>query len=238
MANLTNEKREYYLEQTEQLYIMGVRTPSELLRNLPLKDFGTAKKYLEIVRRRIRNRYKNTKMYAKQLTRQLASLDLMEKNSWTDYLKTKTVMVQRGVDGHGKPVMVEEKVGQDEDTKVRILGNVLKIQERRAALLGMDAPKASMVMQLTQEMQSKQLGRPLTITELKETASVFNRINDELADHTIRKAAAAEVDGEKKPSALRTDLPAPLPDQQGTPVPQGNTDDADGQQVGGAGGPA
>lgn len=115
MANKGNLEREEILEKVEGFLMMGVRMPTEVMRQEKrIGDFQTAKRYIEISKRRLRNRYKNIERN-KILKRELRDLDFMEKKLWFVF---------------SSAANSNEKTG--------VINSIIKIKERRARLLGLD----------------------------------------------------------------------------------------------------
>ena len=118
MGDIPDEKKEEIVELVEELYIMGIERATEVVKNLARQDPAitidqrTAGRYIDIVRRRIRNRYKKIDMN-QVLKKELRDLNYMEKRLWQSF--------------HGEP---NERSG--------IINSILKVKERRAKLLGMD----------------------------------------------------------------------------------------------------
>ncbi|XOB41781.1 MAG: hypothetical protein ACKKMS_00055 [Candidatus Nealsonbacteria bacterium] len=118
MGDKTDLEKEKLLEDVEELFIMGITRPAQILR-VPaiagrIAEPETAKKYLDIIRRRLRNRYKQVER-DKILKKELRDLDFMERKLWLVYNST---------------TLANEKTG--------VMNSILKIKERRAKLLGFD----------------------------------------------------------------------------------------------------
>ena len=105
--------------EREELFIMGVTKPSQILRVDKIKgriaEPETAKKYLNTVSRRIKNRYKKIER-DKILKKELGDLDFMETKLWIVY---------------SNATLANEKTGA--------MNSILKVKERRAKLLGFDS---------------------------------------------------------------------------------------------------
>ncbi len=127
-TNKTILEREELIERVEALLIMGFTRPTEIMRQEPrIKDWETAKRYLSIAQRRLRNRYKKINT-DKILKKELRDLDYMEKKLWLNY--------------HGA-INANEKTGA--------INGILKCKERRAKLLGLDTENINPAMAKTLE---------------------------------------------------------------------------------------
>lgn len=115
MANRPNLEREEIIERIEGLLVMGYWRPTEILKQeRRIADFETAKRYIDIAQRRLRNRYSQINK-DKILKRELRDLDFMEKRLWLNY---------------DHAFNYNEKTGA--------INAILKCKERRAKLLGLD----------------------------------------------------------------------------------------------------
>lgn len=118
MGNILTETREGIMDLVEELFIMGFTKGtrvSELLKKKGYElDIKTVRKYLDIARRRLHNKYKEINRN-KVLRREIRDLDYMEQQQWINF---------RGADN------ANEKSGA--------MNTILKIKERRAKLLGLD----------------------------------------------------------------------------------------------------
>lgn len=121
MSNTNKEslEREQLLDEVEEAFVMGITRPAQLLRIGSLagriKEWETAKRYLEIVRRRIRNRYSEI-IRDKIFKKELRDLDFMERKLWIVYSTAS---------------LPNDKTG--------VINSIIKIKERRAQLLGFDS---------------------------------------------------------------------------------------------------
>ena len=116
MGNIPNLEREELIESVEMLLIMGYSRPTEIMRNdLRITVFETAKRYISIAQRRLRNRYKKVEA-SKIITKELRDLDFMEKQLWQAYQNADNT---------------NEKTGA--------VNSIIKCKERRAKLLGLDS---------------------------------------------------------------------------------------------------
>lgn len=119
MANRTNIEKEKNLETVEELVILGFTTPSEIQRMIEnITDFETAKRYISIARRRIRNKAKRTANIVELRDGEVRKIKLAEKNAWSQYYRKTT-----------KP-----------SDKAKFLSIIVKLMERKALLLGYDEP--------------------------------------------------------------------------------------------------
>lgn len=118
MGDKTDLEKEKLLEDVEELFIMGITRPAQILR-VPaitgrIAEPETAKRYLDIIRRRLRNRYKQIER-DKILKKELRDLDFMERKLWIVYSS-----------------------GSNSSEKTGAMNSILKVKERRAKLLGFD----------------------------------------------------------------------------------------------------
>jgi len=128
MGNKPNLERENLIEKVEGLLAMGFTRPTEVLRQeRRIKDFQTAKRYLEIARRRFYNRYKKINQ-DKVLKRELRDLDFMEKRLWINY---------------SNAINSNERTGA--------INSIIKCKARRAKLLGLDTENVNPQMARTLE---------------------------------------------------------------------------------------
>jgi hypothetical protein len=126
MGNRTNEKREEIIDMVEELFVMGytrpyriqkiLRAKGESEKNLDLQNitFETIERYIDIVHRRIRNKYKNIDNN-KVLKKELRDLEYMESQLWSAY-----------------------KGSMASKDKASLMNTILKCKARRAKLLGLD----------------------------------------------------------------------------------------------------
>ncbi len=126
MANLPNTTKEQIVEIVEDLFIMGIKEPLKIWRvfkkecekrqssieNIP--DIKTIRNYVDIVRRRIRNRYKRVNLN-NVLKEELRDLDYIQKQLWDDY-----------------------RTAFDPKDRVQIIRAIIDCKERKAKLLGLD----------------------------------------------------------------------------------------------------
>lgn len=115
---IPNLEKEEILDKIEELFIMGIRRPSQVLKisemQTKVKTFDTANQYIEIVKRRIRNKYKKFNR-EEIIKKELRDLDFMEKKQWINYSKA-----------------------DNSNERTGIINSFLKIKERRAKILGLD----------------------------------------------------------------------------------------------------
>lgn len=131
MGNIITEKREEIIDMVEELFVMGFTKPYECWKILVNKaeqsakagrrdmelekiDVRTVRNYIDIVRRRIRNKYKlidNNKV----LKKELRDLDYMEKQLWSSF-----------------------KGSLQPKDRASLMNTILKCKARRAKLLGLD----------------------------------------------------------------------------------------------------
>lgn len=126
MGNKLTEKREEIIDMVEELFVMGYNRPYRIQKILKAKaesdkdlelakvDLGTIRNYVDIVQRRIRNKYKQIDNN-KVLKKELRDLDYMENQLWSAY---KTSMASKD--------------------KASLMNTILKCKARRAKLLGLD----------------------------------------------------------------------------------------------------
>ena len=137
MSYPTNEKREELISLVEELVIMGVNKRADIWRYLSERgettDVKTVGVYMDIARRRTRNRYKKIAL-DKVLAKELRDLDFMEKQMWVAFFSRSPVSV--GLDEKGKEKVMMK--GTTPYEKAGIMNSLLKCKERRAKLLGMD----------------------------------------------------------------------------------------------------
>ena len=118
MGNLPSEITEEVINMIEELYCMRIRKGAEIWRFLNKNGYklnpATVYKYIGIVRRRLRNKYKQIKLN-KALTDELNDLDYMQKKLWIDY--------QKAISENGRAAF---------------MNSILKCKERISKLLGLD----------------------------------------------------------------------------------------------------
>lgn len=193
MSNLTSEQKESLIEQVEQLIVMGFTKPSQIIKQGIVQNKESAKDYIAIAQRRLRNRYKGLDR-SKLIARETKSLDLMEKKCWAEYAKAQPML------------------------KTKIMQNIVMIQKRRAELLGIDAPKANLNLNLNQDGKAHNTATP---DDVDHVINAFNRIKAEVGDQQDTGKGSEEKAGAEKPAELRPDLPAPLPVEPSPAVPPG-----------------
>ena len=148
MANKPNLEREEIIERIEGLLIMGFWRPTEILKQeRRIADFETAKRYIDIAQRRLRNRYSQINK-EKILKRELRDLDFMEKRLWLNY---------------DHAINYNEKTGA--------INAILRCKERRAKLLGLDIETLKIgpiktLEDLIQEAEYEKIQQPTTNREL------------------------------------------------------------------------
>ncbi|MBI3046440.1 MAG: hypothetical protein HYY86_02830 [Candidatus Harrisonbacteria bacterium] len=81
MANHKNIDREYLLDETEALFVIGVKKPYQIMRRLGIKNWATAKEYLRVAARRVGNRNKKLNL-DRYFCNQVLAYDLAIKECW------------------------------------------------------------------------------------------------------------------------------------------------------------
>lgn len=117
MPRNTLEEKEEILDHCVELYLRGYKTSQQLFSATTRNEIGdlrTAKGYLRIVERRLRNQWRNLDT-GKFLRKELQQLDLWEK------------LAAKEFDRATKPI-----------DRARIIDSIIKIKERRAKLLSLD----------------------------------------------------------------------------------------------------
>lgn len=202
MSNLTSEEKEKRIDEVEQMIVMGYTKPSQIIRQGIVDNHQSAKEYIAIAQRRLRNRYKDLDRN-KLIARETKSLDLMEKKCWIEY-------------GKAQPAI-----------KTRIMQTIVMIQKRRAEMFGIDAPKANLNLNLNQDGKATNTATPDDVDHVIRT---FNRIKEEVGDQQDTGEGSEEKTGTEKSAELRADVPAALPSEPSTGIPQGT----DGAQTAGS----
>lgn len=126
MGNKLSEKREEIIDMVEELFVMGYTRPYRIQKilkakgdaekdmNLSSLTYETIENYINIIRRRIRNKYKlidNNKV----LKKELRDLDYMENQLWSSF-----------------------KGSLQPKDRASLMNTILKCKARRAKLLGLD----------------------------------------------------------------------------------------------------
>ena len=116
MGNKPNYQREKLIEAVEAQIIMGYKSPTEILKIFPndIKDWDTARRYIRIAERRLRNRYKEIDRN-KILKKEIRDLEYMEKRLWKNFKSAINDNISSGA-----------------------INTIIKVKERRAKLLGLD----------------------------------------------------------------------------------------------------
>lgn len=117
MSTKTLDEREKIIERVEELFLMGHRTAWQVYNHTErslVSNYDTAKRYLTIVHRRLRNRWKNTDM-EKILRNDLQELEMLERFCWQMFAESENYA-----------------------PKIAAMQNLLKIKAHKARLLGLD----------------------------------------------------------------------------------------------------
>ena len=198
MPNLTSEEKENRIDQVEQLIIMGYTKPSQIVAQGVVQNIESAKEYIAIAQRRLRNRYDNVDRQ-KMIKREIKSLDLMERKTWADHSKSK----------------------DDPRTRSRLMQTIVIIQKRRAELLGLDVPKSNVNLNLNHPGEATSAVSP---DDIEHVITSFKRITDEIVEEPSTGDRSAKEVGAVPPPSVRADIPATLPDQPGSEIPPEHND--------------
>lgn len=149
-------------------------SPDEIAEMLSLTDSQTGlpdpRRAVAAVRRGLAAVYRFTADETK--VQELQSLDEMERHLWGQ-LRKEHVLVQQG-----RVIMIEGQVVQDERFVLETLDRILKIKERRAKYLGLDA-------QVRLSVEADQIG-----SEISQLIAMINATED------VTKAALGTGDDE------------------------------------------
>ena len=200
MPAIPNDKREEALERAVVLVAKGFSAPRDMIKNGVTTDWDTAKSYIAIAQRRIRNRYKELN-YDKMRKKELASLQQLEKDLWQAH-----------------SLAVEKK-----DVKgIGLIARAIKdVKERVAAMIGLDAPKVNTNLNVNADAKDVKHVQ-LTQEQANLIATKVLRLNGELPNQSepVGADAVQEVRGSEVTPALRTALPdAPHAEPSATDAP-------------------
>lgn len=84
MANKKDTERENLLDDTERLWIMGVRKPYQLMKILPIANWDTANTYLRIVEHRVARRHRKVDK-VRAFQQQMIFYDQIRIELWSCY---------------------------------------------------------------------------------------------------------------------------------------------------------
>lgn len=195
MANITVEEKEKRLDQIEQLILSGFGSLRDIMRTLGINDMDTAKDAVNIARRRLRNKYYNTRHYKNIFFKELASLENLERRVFGDYL-------QASKDKDHKAMAAYQR-------------NILEIKKRRADMMGIDAAKPAFNLNLNLS-DKKEIQDDGTTKQIDDLIVVFRRITTEIRPIDVEVEGGTDTGSPAKPVALRSDIPSALPDGNNT----------------------
>ena len=147
MAKSSNKVVENRRDKVIKMYLMG-RTQSEIASELSVSESVISK---DIKKRKDEWKEKRADSFDEKLNEELAKIDLLQKEAWDAWTRSKTNYKKRGVRVKGSTTnktpdfqeITELEIVKDGNS--RFLNIVMSCIDRRARLLGLDAPTKSII---------------------------------------------------------------------------------------------
>jgi len=147
MAKSSNKVVENRRDKVIKMYLMG-QTQSEIASELSVSESVISK---DIKKRKDEWKEKRADSFDEKMNEELAKIDLLQKEYWDAWIRSRTNYKKRGVKVKG-PVSSNTPESQEiteleivKDGNSRFLNGVMSCIDRRARLLGLDAPTKSII---------------------------------------------------------------------------------------------
>jgi len=206
-----NIEREELLEQVEELITMKFTTPTEIMRATGIGDPNTAKNYVAIARRRMRNRESRQDL-ANMRKAELREINLAIKKSWKEY----------------------HLAGTKTRDKAKLLLVIAKFMDRKSQLMGYDEPKKFMGALVGGKL-TKLRKSTITQDEVTDLRNKLLRAGNELDNKQGTGERAPESGSEERAVALRPSVPVASSDGESADVSHGHSEPDKSTTSGGSG---